>query len=272
MSQIGGIVHVDGGAVSREEVRSQLAPLATAPHDRQGVWREGPVGLMHLAFDIADEDALDRQPVIAGPERLGLVWDGRLFNRGELHTALPALRSESLSGIADSRIVLESWREWGAECPRKLVGDFAFAVWDARQRQLFLARDRMGMRPLYYVHTARLFAFASQIKGVRDLPGVDRRLDEEWVADYLSLTHLDRENTAYSGIRRLPAAHWMTVSIEGKVQKQEWQREFRLQREAVNLISEHRHPSTTIPERWWLIRKGLELLVPVRGFEPRSRG
>lgn len=224
MSQIAGIFHFDGGAVSREEVRLQLAPLATAPHDRRGAWCEGPVALAHLALDIADEDALDRQPLIPGPAGCGLVWEGRLFNRGELHAALPALKGRSLSGIPDSRIVLESWLQWGRDCPKKLVGDFAFAVWDAREKLLFLARDRMGMRPLYYANTGRLFAFASQIKGVRDLPGVDRRLDEEWVADYLSLTHLSRENTAYRGIRRLPAAHWMTVSLDGKVQMQEYWR------------------------------------------------
>jgi asparagine synthase (glutamine-hydrolysing) len=224
MSQIAGMLHLDGGIVSEEYARLQLEPLSAAPHDRQGSWRDGPVALAHLALDISDEDALDRQPLIAGAGWHGLTWDGRLFNRGELHQALPALRNRLLSDIPDSQLVLESWLQWGKDCPNKFVGDFAFAVWDATQRVLFLARDRMGMRPLYYANTGRLFAFASQIKGVRGLPGVDRRLDEEWVADYLSLTHLSRENTACRGIRRLPAAHWMTVSVDGRVRKQEYWR------------------------------------------------
>lgn len=216
MSQIAGIFHRDGAGVTPEEAQLQLAPLATAPHDRQSAWREGPISLAHFALDIADEDALDRQPLNRGG--CALVWDGTLFNRSELLGLL------SLPDLPDSELVLQSWLRWGRECPGKLVGDFAFAVWDSREKTLFLARDRIGMRPVYYTSTGRLFGFASQIKGVRDLPRVDRSLDEEWVADYLSLTHLSREATAYRGIRRLPAAHWMSVSMGGPIRMQQYWR------------------------------------------------
>ena len=224
MSQIAGILRFNNGVVSDEEVRAQKDPLATAPHDRFGIWRGESVALMHFALDIADEDALDRQPVFREDVAATLVWDGRLFNRAELYGLLPDLLRHPLNELPDSRIVLEAWLRWGKNCLPHIVGDFAFAVWNSREKELFLARDRMGMRPVYFAKTGRMFAFASQIKGVRDLPDVDRSLDEEWVADYLTLTHLSLENTAYVGIRRLPAAHWMTIAANGKVRTERYWR------------------------------------------------
>lgn len=202
----------------------QLAPLRRAPHDREGNWSQGPIALSQLALDVTDEDRMERQPVVHEATGACLAWDGRLDNREELYRRLPDAQRRQLAGVPDADLVMLAWLRWGRDTPQRLVGDFVFAVWDAGRRELFLARDRMGMRPLYYAHTTHAFSFASQIKGVRALPDVNLGLDEDWVADYLSLTHLSTVSTAYLGIRRLPAAHWMSVTAAGKATVQRYWR------------------------------------------------
>jgi asparagine synthase (glutamine-hydrolysing) len=149
-----------------------------------------------------------------------VVADVRLDNRGELVAALGI--GEQAGGLTDSDILLAAYNRWGEACADRLLGDFAFAIWDARKQRLFCARDPFGVKPFYYHSSTRLFAFGSEIKALLVLPEVPRQLDELRIAGYLTGMIDETEATFYSAIRRLPPAHWMRVTREKATMQCYW--------------------------------------------------
>ncbi len=142
---------------------------------------------------------------------LTVVHDARLDNRNALWRALD-LGARPLAEIGDGELLLAAWRRWGEACPEHLLGDFAFAIWDANRRELFLARDHVGMRMLFIHESVRLLVFASEIKGVTAVPGVPRRLEPARVADYMLGVVCDPSITFRAGIGRLLPAHTLLAT------------------------------------------------------------
>ncbi|MEJ7712188.1 MAG: asparagine synthase-related protein [Pyrinomonadaceae bacterium] len=125
--------------------------------------------------------------------------------------------------MTDSHLILASYQKWGEGCVERLIGDFVFAIWDARKQSLFCARDPLGIKHFYYYHDrGRLFAFASEIKALFALPEVPQRLNEAAVANHLLPTHEDKTSTLYQSIARLPANHCMSISRESLKLRQCW--------------------------------------------------
>jgi asparagine synthase (glutamine-hydrolysing) len=178
--------------------------------DRGDVWSEGPVGFGHRMLWTTPESLHDRLPLVNKTGDLILTADARIDNRDELIAALDAT-GRRREEITDSELILAAYERWGERCPERLLGDFAFAIWDRRRKALFCARDHMGVKPLYYHRSDRAFVFASEIKGILCVPEVPHRLNEVRVADYLVPTLEDKEITFYQGILRLPPAHRMIV-------------------------------------------------------------
>lgn len=216
MSAIAGILGVRGRPAGGEALRAMLDRLAPFHHpDERGEWVAGPVALGHLLVRLTPEDIFERQPLTSPDGRYILCADLRLDNREELAQALgiaPATAREQ----PDSVFVMGAYRKWGERCPERLLGDFAFALWDSQERRLFCARDHMGVRPFYYFHGAETFAFATAIKGLLALPEVPCLLNETALADYLVLLEEDLDATFYEGVLRLPAAHTLVVDAEGR--------------------------------------------------------
>ena len=207
MSAIVGMLFADGRPVDPGDLERMTAPLAHRGPDGKGTWLGGRVGLGHLLLTTTPESQNERLPL----ERDGLTItaDARLDNRDEL------LRALDISPAApDGELILAAYGRWGEACPARLLGDFAFAVWDTRRRILFAARDHFGVKPLYYFCSPGVFAFASELKALLPVPFVPRRLDEERVADYLLSLGEDTESTFYRDIRRLPPAHTITATGE----------------------------------------------------------
>ena len=164
---------------------------------------------------ITAEDTFDGQPLHDGD--LTLVADLRLDNREELAMAL-SVSAETLAGMPDSALLLAAVKTWGADCVDHLIGDFAFAVWDAGKRTLTLARDHMGQRHVFFHQGQGFFAFASEIKGLWALPQVPRILIEESVAQLLLFDESNEIGTTiYEGIQFIPGGTVMTVSADGSV-------------------------------------------------------
>lgn len=214
MSWIAGILRFDSASVTDTQLSPMLDELARRPHDDVASWHDGPVGLAHLALRVTPEDHFDSQPRQHTASATSIVFDGRLDNRKELGERLQ-LPAGTLREFPDSKLALHAWLKWGEECCKHLLGDFAFAIWDARTQRLLLFRDHIGLRPLFYTQTPDYFAFASHSAALRTLPDVDTALDERWVGDYLSFTHHRADLTAYRGIRRLPGAYRLTLGPDG---------------------------------------------------------
>lgn len=192
-----------------------MARLSHLGPDRSAAWLAGPIGLGHLMMRIVHEDSYDAQPLHdAG---LSLVADLRLDNREELAAAL-SIGAEALTAMPDSALLLAAFKKWGADCVDRVIGDFAFAVWDEQRRTLTLARDHMGQRHVFYHLADDFFAFATEIKGLWALPQVPRKLIEERVAQSLLFDEPDDHGaTNYEGIRGLPGGTVLTIDADGLV-------------------------------------------------------
>ncbi len=215
MSAIAGIVRFDGPPLARAEIERMTTRLAhRGPDGRNSVAFDG-VGLGHCLSRVTVEDDHDAQPIHDPVAGLTLVADVRLDNRAVLAGAL-AITDSDLATMADGDLLLAAYRHWGSACVEHLLGDFVFAVWDARRALLFLARDPMGQCGVYYHHGAGLFTFASEIKALWTVDGVPRRLSETAIGRRL-LFPIDSAGgaTLYEGISILPGGTTLVLDAAG---------------------------------------------------------
>ncbi|OFV95345.1 MAG: asparagine synthase (glutamine-hydrolyzing) [Acidobacteria bacterium RIFCSPLOWO2_12_FULL_54_10] len=211
MSGIAGIFNLDGCPADETLLRRMTETIAHRGPDGSGHWLKGPIGLGHRMLHTTPESLLETQPLTDESGAFTITLDGRVDNREELRSALEAngwkLRSET-----DTELVLRAYQCWGEECPEKIRGDFAFATWDARNQELFCARDIMGIKSFYYQSDSRTFRFASELHQILEDPAVLRQPNEEAVAHYLSGTPIRLEETLFAGIFQLPRAHRMKIT------------------------------------------------------------
>jgi asparagine synthase (glutamine-hydrolysing) len=221
LSAIVGVFHRDDQPVDEQVVKRMTAALAHRGPDGSGVWTDTSIGLGHLMLHTTPESLSESQPVVHRDRGLAVTADARIDNRDELIAAL-GLCARGAGPITDSELILAAYERWETDCPDRLIGDFAFAVWDREKRRLFCARDPVGVKPFYFHAGSRVFAFASEIKALLGVPGVPRKLNELQVAYYLEGVLEDTEITFYEGIMRLPAAHWMVVTAGGLHRSKYW--------------------------------------------------
>ena len=209
MSGLCGIVSREGRPVDAGILRAMLDAGAHRGPDGARAWLGEGAALGHLALDTAPEDRLERQPLAES----GLVVsaDARIDNREQLAHSHAAAGEPARRTAASSRLILAAYQRWVTACPEHLLGDFAFAVWDARERSLLLARDAMGLRPLYYRLTPSQLLFASEIGQLIACPVVPVELDERMVAAHLTGQPTPLDWTFYRGIAQLPPGHALLV-------------------------------------------------------------
>ncbi|MBA2466137.1 MAG: asparagine synthetase B [Sphingomonas sp.] len=184
-------------------------------------WSDGEIGLGRHLFRILPEDQRDLRPQLGGDGTLVLVADVRLDNRDELAAAL-GLTAPVLRPMPDVVVLMRALEAWGEDAIARLVGDFAFALWDARRRRLLLARDYLGQRPLHYHRGRDFFAFASMPKGLHALPDVPLAPDPDAVADFIALLPETGTASFFKGIQRVQPGHLVRVSREGISTQRYW--------------------------------------------------
>jgi asparagine synthase (glutamine-hydrolysing) len=210
LSGIHGVLRFDGVAVRESDLLRQANALSHRGPDRRASWRDGPMGLGHLLMRVTPEDGLEAQPLRQGP--LVLVADARLDNREELARDLGI----DAQALPDSALILKAWIRWGADSVERLLGDFAFALWDGHA--LTLARDHMGQRHVHYHAGPDFFAFASEIRGLRALADVPQALDEAMLARRLAVDRTPtRGATVFQGIFGLEGGTVMRVAASGEI-------------------------------------------------------
>src|SRR6185295_7199554 len=222
MTALAGLWRFDGRPDASLDCARILAAQALYGPDAEAQWSGSGIALGRRLARLLPEDAFDRQPLEGAAARHVLVADLRLDNRGELAEQLQ-LPNEQVRHLSDADILLSAFEKWGENCVGRLIGDFAFAVWDHRDRRLFLARDPLGQRPLHYHSGQGFFAFASMPKGLHALPEVAYELDEEVIAE--ALLSLPPTGTAsyFRGIERVLPGHITTITTSGIASRQFWQ-------------------------------------------------
>jgi asparagine synthase (glutamine-hydrolysing) len=214
MSGILGVYNLDGEVVNRDTLDRMVQTLAHRGSDGTGLWLEGAVGLGHRLLWTTPESLLEKQPELDSTGRFVITADARIDNRDELIQQLE-ISDRSPEKITDPQLILAAYQHWGQACAEHLLGDFAFAIWDAQTQSIFCARDHFGIKPFYYYKSDRTVAFASEIKALFCVPQVSRRINETRIADYLALLLEDKAITSYEEIWRLPPAHSMVINANG---------------------------------------------------------
>lgn len=221
MSALAGIWRFDGKPeVDADCARMLAAQQIYGPLDERQ-WCNGALAIGRRLFRTLPEDKFDCQPQHSRDGRLSLVADVRLDNREELAAEL-GLSPGAAQHLCDAAILLESLERWGEEALTRLVGDFAFVLWDAPAQRLLLARDFLGYRPLHYHRGRGFFAFASMPKGLHALAEVPHGPDEQVVAEFLVMMPRQGSRTFFRDIARVEPAHVVTVTRDGVSSRRYW--------------------------------------------------
>ncbi|HWF02031.1 MAG TPA: asparagine synthase-related protein, partial [Caulobacteraceae bacterium] len=215
MTAVAGIWRLDGRPDAAEACDRMLRPLRMYGPDATAAWSDGDVAMGRCLKRILPEDDYDRQP-LAGERGLALVADARVDNRDELARDL-GIRSLQLDETSDADLMLKAYERWQTDAFDRILGNFACAVWDGARRQLILAKDAIGMRPLYYHRGPGLIAFATMPKGLHALPEVPYTPDEEKIAEFLMLTPDWGAETFFRGVEKVGAGTFVTIGQDGGV-------------------------------------------------------
>jgi asparagine synthase (glutamine-hydrolysing) len=214
MCGITGIMQFGGARVEPGILREMCAAMAHRGPDDEGIYTDGSIGIGIRRLSIVDL-ATGHQPLSNEDGTVWIVFNGEIYNHSILREKLRTLGHQYRTQ-SDTETIVHLYEEYGPDCVQHLRGMFAFAIWDARRQRLFIARDRLGIKPLYYRLTSQQIIFGSEIKVILACPGTSGQLDRAVLPEYLSFGYLSGEQTFYSGIRKLMPGHRMEVDTNGK--------------------------------------------------------
>jgi asparagine synthase (glutamine-hydrolysing) len=190
--------------------------LAHRGPDGFGSWfsDDRTIALGHRRLSFLDLTESGKQPMCNEDETLWLTFNGEIYNYVELKKELE-LYGHQFKSTTDSEVIIHGFEQWGKDLLNKLKGMFAFALWQEKEKKLFLARDRFGIKPLYYYQNNHNFIFASEIKAIVENPKVEREIDFSSMADYLTYRYVPSPKTIWKNIRKLPAANYLELDLSG---------------------------------------------------------
>jgi len=224
MCGICGELRFDGRTPARAVLGRMTAALARRGPDGSGEYLDGPVALGHRRLAVIDLSTRSAQPMRDDAAGLALVFNGTIYNYPVLREELQARGHRFVSG-GDTEVILRAYAEWGEDCPTRLHGMFAFAIWDARRQTLFLARDRFGIKPLYYSVTRHGFRFASTSQALLAAGGLDTAIDPVALHHHFMLhAVVPAPRTLLRGLRKLTPGHSLTVTPQRhRARRRYWQ-------------------------------------------------
>ena len=218
MSGIAAIYNLDGHPVEAALLDRMLGSIAHRGPDGIDRWHGSSVALGHAMLHATAESIHESQPLRDETGNLVLTLDGRVDNREELTRELSS-RGFTPRDDTDAELVMRAYQCWGHESAVRIIGDFAYAIWDGRERELFCARDPVGVKPLYYFTDGRFFVCGSELREVMSHPGVPRTVNEGMVAEFLCDIPLDLEETLFDGVLRLVPGHYLVVRPDGVIRR-----------------------------------------------------
>lgn len=221
MSGIAGIYNLDGRPVDERVLRAMTDVVSHRGPDGIGHWVAGPVGLGHLQLCTTPESLREHQPLVSPDGNYVITCDGRVDNREELVGALRDVAPVSTEST-DVELILHAYIAWGLGFVERLVGDFAFAIWDSVRQQLICVRDPIGTRLFHYYLDGRRLLFGTEIKQLFRCPGVPRELDEEMLGLFLCSSFGDGQQTFYRNVKRLGGGHMLVASRSGVAVSHYW--------------------------------------------------
>lgn len=215
MCGIAGLIHLDNNPVSPVILQRMTDAIAHRGPDGEGHWIEGNVGLGHRRLAIIDLSPAGHQPMASVSQRFVLSYNGEVYNFRELRAELEALGHQFRSRT-DSEVVLNSLIAWGPKALERFNGMFGLALWDRQEQTLLLARDRYGIKPLYYSLQSQTLAFGSEQKAILAMPEFRRSLDKEALLEYFTFQNIFTDKTLLNDVKLLPAGHYAVLDMKRK--------------------------------------------------------
>lgn len=210
MCGIAGILTEHAGVAGNAQISAMIGALAHRGPDDYGLWSDEICTLGHRRLAIIDLSEAGRQPLSNADGTIWITFNGEIYNFQALRRELEGYGSKFKTGT-DTEVIIHAYEKWDIDCLHRLRGQFAFGLWDQTKRRLFLVRDRVGKKPLVYTRHKGEFLFASEIQGLLVVPGLPREIDFEAIDEYLSWGYVPAPRTGFSGIKKLPPGHWLTL-------------------------------------------------------------
>ena len=218
MCGICGIYRSDGGPIDRSVLARMISIMAHRGPDGIGSYLDRGIGLGHRRLSIIDIEG-GAQPLSNEDYSLQIVFNGEIYNYVELKRELEK-SGHTFKTHSDTEVIIHAYEEWGVGCLNRFNGIFAFAIWDASAKKLFLARDHLGVKPLYYLQSGGKLLFASEIKSILQDDRSPREVDLKSLGELFTFRYVPSPNTIFKGIKKLPPAHWMLCSAgQFKIEK-----------------------------------------------------
>jgi asparagine synthase (glutamine-hydrolysing) len=213
MCGIAGMLNRGGAPASAVTLGRMIASLAHRGPDGEEVLTDGALGLAHRRLAIIDLSPGGRQPMSTSDGRFTVSYNGEIYNFRELRAELQA-KGCVFTSRSDTEVLLNAWAQWGRGALDRLNGMFAFALWDRRRRELVLARDRYGVKPLYYAERDGTLLFASEVKALLAHPALAAEMDREALFEYMTFQNFFTERTLFRDVKLLPAGCLMVVAAD----------------------------------------------------------
>lgn len=225
MCGIAGKLNFDSeDRIERSDIESMLTPIAHRGPDARGIHLDRNVGLGHCRLSIIDVDG-GNQPMANEDETIWIVFNGEIYNFQSLRQDL-LKKGHIFRSRTDTEVILHLYEEHGANCVKYLRGMFAFAIWDTKRRRMFIARDRVGIKPLYYCQTREAFYFASELKAIIADPSVPREIYAPAIHQFLSFFYVPGEDTLIQSVKKLLPGHYLIVENGRITIEQYWDLQF----------------------------------------------
>jgi asparagine synthase (glutamine-hydrolysing) len=214
MCGIGGILNFNKKPVEKQEIGTMMNTMSHRGPDAEGFFLDHELALGHRRLSIIDLSDAANQPFADVSGRYVIVFNGEIYNYKEVK---PLLNDYPFRTHGDTEVVLAGYIRWGTDCLNYLRGMFTIVIWDKERRELFVARDRLGVKPFYYYKDDHRFLFASEIRAILAVADIERKLDRVAIAEYLRYQSVGFPFSPIEGIKQLEAGSWQKISDDGKI-------------------------------------------------------
>lgn len=220
MCGINGILGISDTALAKQKVLAMNSTMKHRGPDDEGVFANDNIVLGHRRLSIIDLSSAGHQPMQSHDGRFQIVYNGELYNYKELKFELQRIISGTdqqayfFQANTDTEVIIASYARWGEDCVNHFNGMYAFAIWDDQTKELFIARDRLGIKPLYYLYTDNVLAFSSELRSLLASELIPKKLDENSLIDYLRYQTVHAPNTIIKGVKMLMPGHYLKANKE----------------------------------------------------------
>lgn len=221
MSGICGIVRFDRKPVNKEDIQKMLDSMKNRGNDAEEIWTDGNIGFGHKMLWTTPESLHENQPLISKDDNLILTADARIDNRDELFEKLE-INEKKFKVVTDIDLILWSYQKWGEDCPKYLIGNFAFSIWDDVNKKIYCARDHVGFKPFVYYKNSEFLIFSSEVSALFSYHSVPKQINQEAIECSLLFDAIPYTHTYFKDVLSLKGSNYQVCNLDGTCRVSEY--------------------------------------------------